>query len=400
MTTKTNFSTQPYKGTRDFYPELLQKRNYIFQTWRQALSKWSYKEYETSLLENAEIYIAKSGQELGGSQLYNFYDKGERFVALRPEQTPSLARLVANKFGELKFPLRWFSIPNCFRYEQPQKGRLREHWQLNVDVIGLEAGPVDLEILVLIGHLFKTFGAKREQFKILFNHRQLLDSWLQKQNLFTHKDLIYKVLDDWFKLSIAENQVKLAVSLNTSEIQIVTDLTAKQGEAWSLYLKLAQEFPEIQLILDNISLIHPDLEYELNPCIIRGIAYYTGLVYEAFDKNPANSRALFGGGRYDNLMDLFGQNSPAIGFGWGDVTMHEFLEYWKLYPDFESMMGVVGLMLGSDANLAELYEVIIPKLQKENRQFEIDYDYNRAETKRWTSLKKKSCQEIIKIGVE
>ena len=399
------FSSQPYKGTRDFYPEELQKRNYIFNTWRKVLLQNGFVEYETSLLENAELYIAKSGQELGGKQLYNFRDKGDRFVALRPEQTPSLARLVANKFGELKFPLRWFSIPNCFRYEQPQKGRFREHWQLNVDIIGLNAGAVELEILNLLGELFKAFGAGRENFKIMFNHRQVLDKWIELNGLSENKTLIYAVLDDWFKKSLEQNIEELknpkdegrVAIVNDSDITKIVDLTMKKGDSWNQYLEIANEFEELKLVLSKIQEIQPDLEYDFNPCIIRGIAYYTGLVLEAFDKNPANPRALFGGGRYDNLMELFGRQAPAVGFGWGDATMHEFLSNWNLYPDFSLDQVKIGIMPFSESDLVKVYKEIVPDLKLKNQTFEIDYDYDRNEEKRWISLKKRGCNEVVKL---
>jgi histidyl-tRNA synthetase len=400
------FSSQPYKGTRDFYPEDLAKRNYIFETWRKALRQNGFVEYETSLLENAELYIAKSGQELGGKQLYNFTDKGERFVALRPEQTPSLARLVANKFGELKFPLRWFSIPNCFRYEQPQKGRFREHWQLNVDIIGQEAGAVELEILNLLGELFKSFCATQQHFKIMYNHRHVLDQWIQKNGLSENKNLVYSVLDDWFKKSLEKNieelknpgdDAKVGIS-DEVLIQKIVDLTQKTGQSWAEYLEIANTFPELKLVLGKINQIQPDLEYELNPCIIRGIAYYTGIVFEAFDKNPQNPRALFGGGRYDNLMELFGKESPAIGFGWGDATMHEFLTNWDLYPDLLADIQKVGIMPFSEEDLEKVYLEIIPGLKTAGKSYEIDYDYTRNQEKRWISLKKRGCSEVIKLG--
>ena len=398
------FSSQPYKGTRDFYPNDLKKRNYIFQTWRKVLVANGFEEYETSLLENAELYIAKSGEELGGSQLYNFHDKGDRFVALRPEQTPSLARLVANKFGELRMPLRWFSIPNCFRYEKPQKGRLREHWQLNADIIGLGKGYAELEIMNLLGELFKAFGANENHFKIMFNHRQVLDTWLDKAGLGENKKLVYGVLDDWFKKSVEENIQELknpageGVGINSDElIQLVVDLTKKEGKAWEMYLDIAKNFPEVKLILEQMEGIQPGIEYDFNPCIIRGIAYYTGVVLEAFDKNPSNPRALFGGGRYDDLMSLFGQEATAIGFGFGDVTMHEFLENWGLYPDFESENNRVGIMPFSEGDLIKVYREILPKLRSEGKSFDIDYDFERNEQKRWIGLKKRGCEEIIKM---
>jgi histidyl-tRNA synthetase len=390
-------STQPYKGTRDFYPEQLQKKNYIFAKWREVLTKKGFLEYETSLLENAEIYIAKSGQELGGSQLYNFYDKGERFVALRPEQTPSLARMVANNFGEIRFPVRWFSIPNCFRYERPQKGRLREHWQLNVDVIGLEPGFIELEILNLVGELFKSFGANKNHFAINFNHRGLLDSWLEEYGLLENKSLIYKVLDDWYKVSIDENNTLLTAELSPSQVENIVNLAQKNGKEWEDYLNKAHEYKEIKLILAHIGQLQSDLEYVLNPCIIRGIAYYTGIVFEAFDKNPENPRALFGGGRYDNLMELFGKHAPAIGFGWGDVTMDEFLTGHNLYPDFQNNVNKIGVMLMDESKIGMLYHEILPKLETEGKLAVIDYDISRSENKRYESLKKRGCGEIMKI---
>jgi histidyl-tRNA synthetase len=393
------FSSQPYRGTRDFYPELLQKRNYIFSTWRNTLNKLGYQEYETSLLENAELYIAKSGAELGNSQLYNFKDKGDRFIALRPEQTPSLARLVANKFGELKFPLRWFSIPNCFRYERPQKGRLREHWQLNVDIIGLPAGEAELELLFILGELFKSFGANKKHFKVMYNHRKVLDTWLLENDLDKQSAEIYKVLDDWFKISLEENQKQLKeAGLSDDKIQLITDLTQKKSKAWEQYQSIADNFTELKLLRELLPKIQPDLEYDFNPCIIRGIAYYTGLVLEAFDKNPDNSRALFGGGRYDDLMELFGKSTSAVGFGFGDVTMNEFLEGWGLYPDFQSDLSKVGIIPFDNNSLTEIFNTIIPRLISENKIFEINYEFDRSENKRYQALKKRDCQDIIKIG--
>jgi histidyl-tRNA synthetase len=209
-------STNPYKGTRDFYPEDMKRRNYIFDTWRYVLVQNGFVEYDSSVVENAEIYLAKSGEELGSKQLYSFIDKGDRKIALRPEMTPTLARIVAAKFGEMRFPLRWFSIPNCFRYERPQKGRLREFWQLNVDIIGKEAGEVDIELLVVTAKMFLAFGADRSMFKIMFNHRQVLDKWLESNNLLDQKTTIYAVLDDWFKVSIEENKTKLNSELKVN----------------------------------------------------------------------------------------------------------------------------------------------------------------------------------------
>jgi histidyl-tRNA synthetase len=389
------FSTQPYKGTRDFYPGDLQKRNYIFNTWRSVLQKHGFEEYETSVLENAELYIAKSGEELGGSQLYNFYDKGERFIALRPEQTPSLARLIANQFRELKFPLRWFSIPNCFRYERPQKGRTREHWQLNVDIIGLEAGEAELELLTMLGHLFKAFGADQQHFKVMYNHRALLDEWMKQYGVFDSQKLIYKVLDNWFKVPEEVSREMLNEGLNEEKTQLVIDLGNKSGDAWDSYQKVSLNYPELKLLQENLPLIHPELEYELDPRIIRGIAYYTGIVFEAFDKNPDNSRALFGGGRYDDLMSMFDKQAPAVGFGWGDLTMAEFLEGWNLWPHESFEQHKVGLMPSSPTDIKMIFTQVIPNLIASGTVYEINYEYDRSQRKREEALRKRGCQKIM-----
>lgn len=389
-------SSQPYKGTRDFYPEDLLQRNYIFETWRKVLISNGFLEYDCSLIENAEIYLAKSGDELGSKQLYWFVDKGDRKIALRPEMTPSLARIISAKFGELKLPLRWFSIPNCFRYEKPQKARLREFYQLNIDIIGKVAGEVDLELLYILGQVFQAFGAKKEMYKITFNHREVLDTWLEQNTLIENKDFIYGTLDNWHKLSLAENEIKLSEKLNVEEIKLITELCSKQGQSWTQYLEIANQMPELKLILAILPNILPDVEFEFSPTIIRGIAYYTGLVIEGFSNNPTSPRALFGGGRYDNLLDLFGKNAPAIGVGVGDVPWADFLTEWDLWPDFRVNQNIVGIMPFDIKDLSEIYCNVIPSLN--GQPYDIDYEYQRSENKRYETLKKRGCNNIIKVG--
>jgi len=394
------FSTQPYKGTRDFYPEDLRRRQYIFDTWKKTLSRCGFVEYDASIIENADMYIAKSGEELGSQQLYNFKDKGDRHIALRPEMTPTLARIVAAKMGELKFPLRWFSIPNCFRYERPQRGRLREFWQLNADIVGLEAGAVDIEILSVAGQLFLEFGVTRKQFKIMFNHRQVLEKWLTEYaSISSEKHAqVYAVLDDWHKVSISENTTQLLEFLSQMQVTMLTDLAAKTGQAWQAYLDIAQQFNELKMILDVIPSLSQDIEYDFNPTIIRGLAYYTGIVFEAFDMHPDNPRAMFGGGRYDDLLDLFGKKAPAVGIGVGDVTWSDFLDTWDLWPDFsKTETQPVGIIVSSPEKLTELYSTILPDLAAKNQSYDINYQYDRNENKRYQALKKRGCNDILHI---
>jgi histidyl-tRNA synthetase len=389
-------STQPYKGTRDFYPEELLKRNYIFETWRKTLIQCGFVEYDCSVIENAEVYLAKSGEELGSKQLYSFIDKGDRKIALRPEMTPSLARIVSAKFGELKMPLRWFSIPNCFRYEKPQKGRLREFYQLNVDIIGKTAGEVDLELMYILGKIFQGFGTKKEMYKIMFNHRKVLDQWLEDNNLIKSKELIYATLDNWHKLTIAENETKLCEGLDSSQITKIVELCNKQGQSWTQYLEIANQMPELKLIFEVLPQVLPDVEFEFSPTIIRGLAYYTGLVLEGFNNNPVSPRALFGGGRYDDLLDLFGKNAPAIGVGVGDVPWADFLTEWDLWPDFTANQNLIGIMPFDKNDMTEIYFKVIPSLN--GQPYDIDYEYQRSENKRYETLKKRGCTSIIKVG--
>jgi histidyl-tRNA synthetase len=390
------FESKPYKGTRDFYPEDLNKRNYIFNTWKTVLLENGYSEYDSSILENAELYIAKSGDELGSKQLYSFEDKGERKVALRPEMTPSLARIVANKFGELKFPLRWFSIPNCFRYEKPQRGRTREFWQLNLDLIGLEAGASDLEMLIILGKIFLSFGAKKEMYSIRYGHRGLIDDQIKIMGLENQSKLVYEILDNWKKMR-ASDRLAFAKEEGMSEEQYFLIQNYVDNPTVDF-----EKFPELGLIKNLTSQILPQVDYLFDPTIVRGLAYYTGLVFEAFDNNPENNRAMFGGGRYDNLMELFGKHSPAVGAAIGDLTWHEFLEGWNLYPDFSVQKAKVGIMpilenATQEQILEKIYTQIIPDIQSKNQDFEIDYDFARNPNKRYESLKKRGCSEVLEI---
>jgi histidyl-tRNA synthetase len=390
-------STQPYKGVRDFYPDEFKKRQYIFDTWRSTLVKTGFSEYDASILEPANLYTEKSGEELGSKQLYSFTDKGDREVALRPEWTPTLARMVSAKFGEIAFPLRWFCIPNCFRYERPQKGRLREFWQLNADIIGLEAGLSDLEILRVLSVLFESFKAPKESYSIRYNHRGLLDMWIVNEIGEDKKQQVYDLLDSWKKLDDRERkETMLEQGFTSEQSQKIQELANCAGLSYETYLTYSKNFTELATIQSTISEICPNSNFIFDPTIVRGIAYYTGLVFEAFDENPENSRALFGGGRYDNLLELFGKHAPAIGFGWGDVTMGEFLTNWDLWPSFEEKT-TTGVMVENKESIPELYTKILPELETKGVTYIVDYDTERSENKRWQALKKKGCGEIIKV---
>lgn len=333
--------TSSYKGVRDFYPEEQFIQNYITDIWRMAVESFGYVEYSASILEPAELYAAKTGEEIVNEQTYTFTDRGDRDVTLRPEMTPTLARMVAAKKRELSFPLRWYSIPNLFRYERPQRGRLREHWQLNADIFGGSETLADAELILLASYVMESFGLEREKFSIHINDRRLL-SYILNDLLELPEEKAYSVSKLLDKKDKMENN-KFDESLRKligEKAETLTDLMTTQSIA-ELKEKLTES--KAQEILDNLLALKKELEESgvenvvFNPALVRGLDYYTGFVFEGFDNDPENRRALFGGGRYDELLSIFGEeNVPAAGFGMGDVTMRNMLETYNLLPDYRS----------------------------------------------------------------
>jgi len=322
-------STDPYKGVRDFYPADWARLSAMFARIRETLAKWGYEEYNASPLERAELYEAKTSEEIVNEQTYTFTDRGDRRVTLRPEMTPTLARMVAGKRRELAMPLRWFSIGNRFRYERPQKGRLREFYQTDVDLIGLPDGEADIEIVKLASEILKAFGATEKDFVIRINSRALL------------------------------NTACAAAGLSGDAIRQYLRLLDKRSKMTPEAFEAARESISTK---DPISLIEPramesfidELKKRgvnnavFDTTVTRGFDYYTGMVFEVFDTNTANPRAMFGGGRYDGLMTLFsGEQTPAVGFAIGEVTLGNFLETHGLEPD--AVAQATQLYLGTPA---------------------------------------------------
>jgi len=338
MADSTPLSTEPYKGTRDFYPEDMSVLNHILDGMRSVAERFGYLEYTASPLESTELYRAKSGEEIINEQTYSFTDRGGREVTLRPEMTPTVARMVAGKRRELAFPLRWYSIPNLFRYEQPQRGRLREHYQLNVDIFGVESTDAEIEVISVASDIMKHLGAKESDFAILVNHRGLMNAFLKELGLSDEQ--AYKV----FKLIDRKNKMEPTAW--------VDQLVAMVGDT-SGTIKAALESESLTAFLEEIPDLgaHPavtELEEVLHglhacgienarfsPSLMRGFDYYTGIVFELFDTAPENRRALFGGGRYNDLLSIFGtERMPAVGFGMGDVTLRDFLDVHGLLPEY------------------------------------------------------------------
>ncbi|OHA20811.1 MAG: hypothetical protein A2849_03430 [Candidatus Taylorbacteria bacterium RIFCSPHIGHO2_01_FULL_51_15] len=303
---KGKLSTEPYKGVRDFYPEDMAVQNYIFSVWRTVAEKFGYEEYAASLLEPVELYRSKGSDEIVNEQMFTFKDRGDREVALRPEMTPSLARMVAAKRKSLKFPLRWYSIPNCFRYERPQRGRRREHWQLNADLVGIAGVEAEVEIISLAHHIMKEFGADDSDFEIRIGAKGIITEKLNQKNISEeHHKKIFQLIDKKGKMPEEERMLEL------KNLGVDFEITE------SAHVK------QLRVLLTKKGVKNT----EFDPHIVRGFDYYTGMVFEVFDTHEENRRSLFGGGRYDNLLEMFGvEPVPTVGFGMGDVTIRDFLE--------------------------------------------------------------------------
>lgn len=342
---KNKLSSEPYKGVRDFYPEDMFVQNFIMNTMREASESFGYVEYNASVLEASEIYEAKSGEEIVSEQTYTFKDRGDRSVTLRPEMTPTVARMVAARRKELAFPLRWYSIPNLFRYERPQRGRLREHWQLNCDLFGVTDPAGDAEIIALASHTLRQFGADDSMFEIRVNHRNLLDTLfkdvLELSDTATYQ--LSKLIDRKDKISAETFEAEAQGIIGEKSESLVRLLAAGDLQSFlsvSEELKQSQGARELKEVLTHLT-ASGVTNVSFSPTLVRGFDYYTGIVFEVFDTSPDNNRSVTGGGRYDGLVDLFGvEPVPAVGFGMGDVTVRDFLLGHNLLPSYTSPIDV------------------------------------------------------------
>lgn len=336
-----SLSKKPYKGTRDFFPEDKRIRDYLFEKMKETADLYAYESYDGPLLEEVELYKAKSGEELINDQIYSFHDRGERFVAIRPEMTPTVARMVAQVHREVSKPIRWFSIPNLYRYERPQRGRLREHWQFNVDIFGAPESMGELEILQVAVSLMESFGATSEHFEILINDRQVVDLIFNKV-LNCDDELalkLYKLVDRYKKLpkeKFSEQLDQLGLEEQAKEDFISYLNLTSPDDLKSFLEKNSIDTKGITLFSLNTHLENLKISefVKFDPSIVRGLDYYTGIVFEIFDKNPENRRAICGGGSYANILKIFNENPlPGVGFGLGDVTLRDFLTTHSLLPD-------------------------------------------------------------------
>lgn len=342
-------STQPYKGARDFYPEDKRIQDYIFSIWRSVAQRFGYEEYDASLIEPIDLYLAKTSQEIVNDQTYVFEDRGGRKVTLRPEMTPTVSRMVAGKRQELAYPLRWFSIPNLWRYERPQRGRLREHWQLNVDLFGESGIPADHELILVADAIMQAFGAQRDMYVIRLNSRQLVNYILQEKFALDNEGSIkaVRLVDRMHKMPHEEFRSLLAEIVGNQASDLEKILLAESIEALPNDIQqhpAATRIHELQVLLARAGVTNVLFDMSL----MRGFDYYTDIVFEMFDTNPENNRALFGGGRYDGLVGLYGVDPvPTVGFGMGDVAIKDFLETHHLLPSLGSCVDIGVICIGN-----------------------------------------------------
>jgi histidyl-tRNA synthetase len=324
-------------GFRDFYPEPLphsdvwsaDARQFIFDKWRATARRYGFREYDGPPLEPLELFTTKSGGEIVG-QLYNFIDKGNRSIALRPEMTPTLARMVAAHERNYKKPIKWFAIPQLFRYERQQKGRLREHFQFNADLIGETDAAADAELIALLIDTLRSFGLTEQDFVIRLSSRNAWsDFFKQGRGDAAREYEFYQAIDKLERTPPEENEKKITA-------------LGFPLDAVNTFIQSGKPTVELQSILDNLAARGLRDFVKVDYRVIRGLAYYTGVVFEAFDAK-GEFRAIAGGGRYDNLVKLVSGdkvNLPALGFGMGDVVLLELLKSRGLLPKFDANVDV------------------------------------------------------------
>ncbi len=340
----TKLATQPYRGTRDFYPMEMQKLNYIFGVWRAVAESFGYQEYLGPLLEEWQLYATKSGEELVNEQLYWFEDRGGRKLAIRPEMTPTVARMVATKMKELPKPIRWFSIANFMRYEKPQRGRVREFFQLNMDIFGASGIEADVEVIESAVKIMQVFGADERMYEIRVNDRRWMSFWVEQVLGYRGKGReIIQVIDRLDKVTPDETVKRLeGLGLTASQVDKVMGLNALSIEDVYEERERCEGAKFLVELFSTIKKRGIGEVVKFNATTVRGLDYYTGAVFEQFDLTPGNNRSMFGGGRYDGLVDVFGgEPIAAVGYAPGDVTTALFLDSWQLWPEFEPLVDVL-----------------------------------------------------------
>ncbi len=330
-------SNQPPKGTSDWLPDEFNVRQYIFDTWKRVCELYGFEQYLTPVFESAELYRAKSGDEVGGKELMTITDRAGREFALRPEMTPSVTRLVTRIYDQAPKPLKLFSIANFIRNEKPQRGRNREFWQLNCDTFGTDSLAADIEVMQIALDIMLAFNPPKDSFCLYINNRKLINDLLALSGIADDRKLdTIRLMDKWNKLDPKDLESAFAEIEVSRDSFVLLEKFMKSktevelGEAIPK-LKDSEGFKEIVEATVTLRELGYGEYVNFKADLIRGFDYYDGIVFEIFDKHPDNLRAMFGGGRYNGLAEIFGKTSfPAVGFAPGDETTKLFLESWGL----------------------------------------------------------------------
>ena len=386
-------------GFRDFYPEPLphqdvwsaDARQHIFDKWRTTARRYGFREYDGPPLEPLELFTTKSGEEIVG-QLYNFTDKGERAVSMRPEMTPTLARMVAAHERNYKKPIKWFALPQLFRYERQQKGRLREHFQFNADILGESDPAADAELIALLIDTLRAFGLTAEDFVIRLSSRNAWQEFFKHGGGdVAHEYAFFQAIDKLERTPPEESEKKLA-AMNFSLAAVNT------------FIQKGEPTAELKFILNNLAARGLSEFVKIDYQVIRGLAYYTGVVFEAFDRK-GEFRAIAGGGRYDNLVKLISGGKvhlPALGFGMGDVMLLEILKARKLLPAFDANVDVY-VLVEDEALRGETLK-LVQSLRNGGLAVEFsltaakpDKQFKRAQELKATHTAKMDSQDYVRI---
>ena len=395
-------TTSSLPGFRDFYPADMALRTHIFRTWRTVASRYGFVEYDGPPLESLDLYTRKSGEEIVG-QLYGFTDQGGREVALRPEMTPTFARMVAARAGGLPKPIKWFSIPQLFRYERPQKGRLREHFQLNVDIVGETSVASDVEVVAAAIDMLRALGLGSADFVARYSDRTLISAVLQEMGVpeallpaaFAALDKADRESEQWVfdrlvEAGVGEEEAKRVLALADMDL---ADLADQFGDVAPVKESLSRlrQFREQAEAAGLAEFVELDLR------LVRGLAYYTGLVFEIWDRK-GKFRAICGGGRYDDLLEAVGGPAlPALGFGMGDVVLGELLRDRDLVPNEESALDDFVIHVSEEELPAALG--IVHSLRARGRRVGFDYR-SRSVGRQFKVANQSGAERVIVVGPE
>jgi histidyl-tRNA synthetase len=361
-------------GFRDFYPEQFAERAYIVGVWRKVLRRYAFVEYDGPPLEPLDLYRKKSGDELVG-QLYAFTDKGDREVAMRPEMTPTFARMVAARANSLRKPVRWFSVPQLFRYERQQKGRLREHFQLNADIVGETGVTADAELVSIALDIMREFGLSEADVVARVSDRRLLQALLANAGVREESlTAVYAVIDKRGREPANISREKMEAAVGSAEVADSVDAMLECGDIETLTARygavasVAEHIERMRVYLDYVKSLGFEGWIRLDLSIVRGLAYYTGIVFELFDTS-GEFRAICGGGRYDTLLKTLGNvDLPALGFGMGDVVLGELLRAKGMIPPAVSQTDY--WVAGDDESLLPDVMSVASKIRSTDRSVE------------------------------